>query len=274
MQVVYQPHVSRLRADRAAGISTPRDARRAIFCRGRTLRAGSFRSEPFRFRRWCLPSCFRICPPQRLECDARRSAPRCARHPAPRSTRRALWTRRVCALPATGGIAALARMDAPSAARCPSNLATACGAWTGCGVPRAATVGAAGGPCAQVRRAGKAWPQPTAAGSARTPSRHLLARNERHALNDARRDGRGVEVRRSLFRRNRRPLGARACRRNPFRRGRRPRAFDRVRGNACVRSVPRTPASGPMPRRDSRASPARAPSPSDPTPCRRGRHRR
>ena len=121
------------------GASTPRDARRATLGQGHPSRAGSFRSELPRFRRSCLPAGVPLGPPQFLECHARRTAPRCARHPTARSARRAVWMR----IAAPGQRAAASRsfggVSGPIAKELVGPNHTR-GAWAGGGVPRGATV--------------------------------------------------------------------------------------------------------------------------------------
>jgi hypothetical protein len=107
------------------GASTPRDARRATLGQGHPSRAGSFRSELSRFRRSCLPAGVPLGPPRFLECHARRTAPRCARHPTARSARRAAWVRIACARPTRAAVSqrspGMAEHDAPA---CLSPLTT------------------------------------------------------------------------------------------------------------------------------------------------------
>jgi hypothetical protein len=123
--------------------------------------------------RWpCLPSCSHVGPPQPLDCHARRTASRCARHPTARSTRRALW----------GG--PTWHFGPADTGRCPSGLR---------GASRSARQ-AVGIPLPQVRLARWARPEGTAREFAALPARQLRACRERRWLNDAHRDARGVEV--------------------------------------------------------------------------------
>jgi hypothetical protein len=178
-----------LRADRAAGCLD--SARRAAGDTGPRVspRAGSFRSELSRCRRLCLPAGACLGPPQLRECDARRMAPRCARHPTARSARRAVWMRRV-----------FTRAKS-SLSFCPHSR----GVWADGGVPRAAGVRRRACQARQGGGPGSERPEGTTSPLLSAPARKLRARREHFQPNGARRDGREVEVRRRPTRRRREP---------------------------------------------------------------------
>jgi hypothetical protein len=79
------------------------------------------------------------------------------------------------------------------------------GAWAGGGVPRAADVRRRARQARQGGGPGSEWPEGTTQPSLSLPARKLRARREHEWPNDARRDGREVEVRRRPTRRRRGP---------------------------------------------------------------------